>query len=1047
MNLYTPFFKKTLLAALCLIGTTAAFAVDYVSNGSGNWNSTSTWLPNGVPGTNDNVKIIPGHTITLNIAPTIASLTMTGGLITSTRTSVDSITITGNVSISGATFAPAGKIKIGGTLLMNDGTLGASTISTVTDITVAGAVTFTHTNSDNQIFKKRIVLNGGGTWTATVNNSSRIWVRSGSIFEIPVGKTLTYNSSVSTNFENDEGASVELKGTLIKKGTGGLSMGSSAPSSNILLNNTGSIFVEQGVFSINSPYAGAGSIAVASGATLNISTPSGLNYLSSVFTNNGTVNSTLPLIFNAAIPQMLTGKGKITQLTLNNPNNLSITDGQIITTLTLTSGKILLQKGDLDVTTLNGGNSSNFIVTQNTGRLVQVVGTTEIIFPIGPTVASYNPVTLKQAQGAVMAQFCARVKIGLDNPLNKLGYVNRQWTVDNTSGMPNATMGLSWQSPDHETGTFSTASNRIYLRSSNNTWSAASTTSADGAATLASGLYTRTQQNLTQFSTQFVVSSCVPPPPLGGSVSYCLNETVSPNSKLLWYTTSTGGTGLPTPSTKTAGTTTYFVSQTEDCESARIPIQVLVKPLPAAPAVSNVAYCQNATAIPLTATGSSLLWYNALTGGAGSAIAPTPSTATVGTTNYFVSQTVNGCESPRSPIQVVIKPLPTATIAGATTLCGGSSVTLTASGGTTYKWSTNATTPSVTVNTVGNYTVTVTDANGCTNFKTANVPIDNTAPIFSACPTNIVLSTSTTCAVATWVAPTATDNCPITVSSNYKSGFCFPLGTTTVVYTATDGTTGNKATCSFDVIVSSNCTNNTFSPVQCYKIVNRKSGKVLDVLGKVVKNNVFIVQNPFENLNAQKWQILSVPNGSVRIVAKQDNNKSITSGGVGVYLNSVNDPSSQWVISCISSGFFKITHRLSNQILGVKDASINNDADVVLKAPNGGLDQEWSIVSVACAAATQNNAPAMVSNQRTIKDALVVYPNPATDKITIGIQSETDMPWTIQVMNSIGKTLWIQQGLSSQTLEIDTKLLTNGLYLVEYQSNGIRKVEKIMIEH
>jgi hypothetical protein len=208
---------------------------------------------------------------------------------------------------------------------MNDGTLGASTISTVTDITVAGAVTFTNTYSDNQIFKKRIVLNGGGTWTPTAAASSRISVRSGSVFEIPVGQTLTYNSSVSTNFENDAGASVEVKGTLIKKGTGGLSMGSSATSSNILLNNTGSILVEQGVFSINSPYAGAGSIAVASGTTLIITTPAGLNYLNPLFTNNGTVRGTSPLIFNATSPQSLTGNGTIANLTLNNANNLSIT--------------------------------------------------------------------------------------------------------------------------------------------------------------------------------------------------------------------------------------------------------------------------------------------------------------------------------------------------------------------------------------------------------------------------------------------------------------------------------------------------------------------------------------------------------------------------------------------------------------------------------------------------------------------------------------------------------------------------------------------------
>jgi gliding motility-associated-like protein len=53
---------------------------------------------------------------------------------------------------------------------------------------------------------------------------------------------------------------------------------------------------------------------------------------------------------------------------------------------------------------------------------------------------------------------------------------------------------------------------------------------------------------------------------------------------LLWYTAATGGTGdptAPTPGTSSAGTTTWYVSQTiSSCESGRIPIDVTVNPLP-----------------------------------------------------------------------------------------------------------------------------------------------------------------------------------------------------------------------------------------------------------------------------------------------------------------------------------------------------------------------------------------------------------------------------------------------------------------------------------
>ncbi|WP_443667533.1 Ig-like domain-containing protein, partial [Flavobacterium terrisoli] len=89
------------------------------------------------------------------------------------------------------------------------------------------------------------------------------------------------------------------------------------------------------------------------------------------------------------------------------------------------------------------------------------------------------------------------------------------------------------------------------------------------------------------------------------------------------------------------------------------PILLVVNPVPNATAptvVSPVTYCQNATVSPLTATpsaGGTLNWYGTnATGGTASATAPTPSTASLGTTTYYVSQTVGGCESPRAAIVV-----------------------------------------------------------------------------------------------------------------------------------------------------------------------------------------------------------------------------------------------------------------------------------------------------------------------------------------------------------------------------------------------------------
>ncbi len=161
---------------------------------------------------------------------------------------------------------------------------------------------------------------------------------------------------------------------------------------------------------------------------------------------------------------------------------------------------------------------------------------------------------------------------------------------------------------------------------------------------------------------------------------------------------------------------------------------------PAPTVVSPVTYCQGATATALTATGTALKWYTAATGGTALASAPTPSTATAGTTTYYVSQTLNSVESNRAAIVVTVNALPTATItaSGATTFCNGvGNVTLNANTGTglTYQWWRNQTTATGTGTashaiylTSGSYTVEITDANGCKAISNAIAVTVNTPP-------------------------------------------------------------------------------------------------------------------------------------------------------------------------------------------------------------------------------------------------------------------------------------------------------------------------------
>lgn len=240
-----------------------------------------------------------------------------------------------------------------------------------------------------------------------------------------------------------------------------------------------------------------------------------------------------------------------------------------------------------------------------------------------------------------------------------------------------------------------------------------------------------------------VVTNALPSAPTVTSpVNYCQNATASAltagGTGLKWYTSPSTGTGnstAPTPVTSSVGTVNYYVSQTSNsCEGPRATIAVVTNALPSAPTVSSpVNYCHNATATALTAGGTDLKWYTSPSTGTGSSNAPTPVTSSVGTVNYYVSQTSNSCEGPRATIAVVTNALPDAVISptGSTTFCQGESVTLNANSGSSYKWFNGAaqvgTNQSLSVNSSGNYTVEVTNSAGCK--KTSSITtVTVTAP-------------------------------------------------------------------------------------------------------------------------------------------------------------------------------------------------------------------------------------------------------------------------------------------------------------------------------
>jgi Secretion system C-terminal sorting domain len=103
----------------------------------------------------------------------------------------------------------------------------------------------------------------------------------------------------------------------------------------------------------------------------------------------------------------------------------------------------------------------------------------------------------------------------------------------------------------------------------------------------------------------------------------------------------------------------------------------------------------------------------------------TYSATQAGTYRVYIN---NGIATLAAPDSIIVSLAQnSATITGVNAFCAGSNTTLTASGGTSYVWSNNANTAANTIATAGTYTVTATNAQGCTT-TTSQTITENALP-------------------------------------------------------------------------------------------------------------------------------------------------------------------------------------------------------------------------------------------------------------------------------------------------------------------------------
>jgi PKD repeat protein len=194
-------------------------------------------------------------------------------------------------------------------------------------------------------------------------------------------------------------------------------------------------------------------------------------------------------------------------------------------------------------------------------------------------------------------------------------------------------------------------------------------------------------------------------------------------------------TGLSSPGSANtiaapSTTTNYTVTVSSGGCSATDVVTVTVNSVPVATITPDgpTTFCEGDSVILTSSVGVYYLWSTGAT---------TPSITVINSNNYNVTVTnASGCSASSTVLNVVVHPVFPSSInpSGPTTFCQGGNVTLVASAGGSYTWSTGAITQSITVTTGNDYYVSVTDVNGCsTSADTITVTVNPNpaAPVIS----------------------------------------------------------------------------------------------------------------------------------------------------------------------------------------------------------------------------------------------------------------------------------------------------------------------------
>jgi|GEM_PF-1396694 len=189
---------------------------------------------------------------------------------------------------------------------------------------------------------------------------------------------------------------------------------------------------------------------------------------------------------------------------------------------------------------------------------------------------------------------------------------------------------------------------------------------------------------------------------------------------------------------------------------------------------NDVNQCEGTVTLNAGNVGSTYTWVLEGT----STILSTQQTFTATTSGSYVASVTNGCGTVSDTITININANPIVTLSAPSSVCNAN-VTLDAlNAGSTYLWNDNSTNQTLVATVTGTYSVTVTNAAGCSASASVNVVINVAAPVLELGPTQnvcggpVTLDALNAGSTYNWILPNATfqntQTISVSTSGNYK---------------------------------------------------------------------------------------------------------------------------------------------------------------------------------------------------------------------------------------------------------------------------------------